>query len=193
MGTLVISTNVTLDGISQDPTGEEGFEFGGWFEQMTAADREIWAKSEFDEALGTAALLLGARSYEWFAQRWVGRPGGWADRLNELPKYVVRSTAGRSDWGPTTVLSGDVDREVAMLKDSIDGDIVVYASYQLVGTLLEHGLVDEIRLIVFPHVLGSGGRLFGRLALPQSLRLANVAPLGQELVTLTYRTEHAHR
>jgi dihydrofolate reductase len=184
---------VTLDGISQDPTGEEGFEFGGWFEQMTAADREIWAKSEFDEALGTAALLLGARSYEWFAQRWVGRPGGWADRLNELPKYVVRSTAGRSDWGPTTVLSGDVDREVAMLKDSIDGDIVVYASYQLVGTLLEHGLVDEIRLIVFPHVLGSGGRLFGRLALPQSLRLANDAPHGQELVTLTYRTEHAHR
>lgn len=105
MGKIVVSTNVTLDGISQDPTGDEDFEFGGWFNQIPDADREAWVKAEFDEALSTDAVLLGGRSYEWFAERWVGREGAWGERLQSLPKYVVRSTDGRFDWGPTTVRS----------------------------------------------------------------------------------------
>ncbi len=188
MGRIVISTNVTLDGISQDPTGEEGFEFGGWFTKIADEDRAAWAKTEFEEALSTAAFLIGGRSYEWFAERWVGRPGEWAERLNSLPKYVVRSTAGRSDWGPTTVITGDIASEVLKLKQSIDGDIVVYASYQLVHTLVEHDLVDEVRLFVFPHVLGSGGRVFSDLTHPKAVRLTDVGAIGQGLVKLTYQT-----
>jgi dihydrofolate reductase len=187
MGRIVVSTNTTIDGISQDPTGEEGFAFGGWFTRISDADREAWAKAEFDEALGTAAILLGARSYEWFAQRWVGRPGDWAVRLNELPKYVVRTSAGRSDWGPTTELVGDVATQIARLKQSIDGDIVVYASHQLVPTLMEHDLVDEVRLIVFPHVVGSGGRVFTDLASAKAMCLTEIGTLGAGLVRMTYR------
>jgi dihydrofolate reductase len=186
MGRIVISANITLDGISQDPTGDEGFTFGGWFLRISDADREAWAKTEYEEALGTDAYLLGGRSYEWFADRWVGRAGGWAERMAGLPKYVVRSTAGRSDWGPTTVLRGDVVDEVSKLKQTIAGDIVVYASSQLVHTLLEHDLVDEVRLIVFPSVLGSGGRLFPELAGSKAVRLLNVETVGEGLVRLTY-------
>lgn len=154
MGTIIVSTNVTLDGISQDPTGDEGFAFGGWFEEMSPADREAWAKIEFEEAMSTDAMLFGARSYEWFASRWVGREGDWGQRLQNLPKYVVRSRPGRDDWGPTHDIDGDVVAQISTLKDSIDGTIVVYASYQLVQTLVEHDLVDEVRLFVFPHLVG---------------------------------------
>ena len=186
MGRIVISTNATLDGISQDPTGEEGFEFGGWFVRIPDADREAWAKVEFEEALNTAALLVGGRSYEWFAQRWVGRPGDWAAALDRIPKYVVRSTAGRADWGPTTVLTGDIATEIASLRQRVDGDIVVYASYQLVRTIAEHDLIDEVRLIVFPHIVGSGQRVFSDLTIPRALRLSSVATVGEGLVQLTY-------
>jgi dihydrofolate reductase len=186
MGRIVISTNATLDGISQDPTGEEGFEFGGWFIRIPDADREAWAKVEFEEALNTAALLVGGRSYERFAQRWVGRPGDWAAALDRIPKYVVRSTAGRADWGPTTVLTGDIAAEIASLRQRVHGDIVVYASYQLVRTLAEHDLIDEVRLIVFPHIVGSGERVFSDLTIPRALRLSSVATVGAGLVQLTY-------
>jgi dihydrofolate reductase len=187
MGRIVVSTNMTLDGISQDPTGEEGFKFGGWFVQISDEDREAWAKTEFEEALGTEAYLLGGRSYEWFAQRWVGRDGGWAERMESLPKYVVRSTPGRSDWGPTTVLEGDVLDEVSKLRQTLAGDIVVYASYQLVHALLEHDLVDEVRLIVFPRLVGSGGRIFPELTDSKALRLSNVETVGEGLVRVTYQ------
>lgn len=187
MGRIVVSTNVSLDGVSQDPTGEEGFKFGGWFLQVPDADRDAWAKTEFEEALVTDALLLGGRTYEWFATRWVGRDGAWAERLESLPKYVVRSTVGRLDWGPTTVLNGDVFDEVSKLKQTIAGDIVVYASYQLVQSLLEHDLVDEVRLIVFPHVLGSGGRLFTELTDSKAVRLTDVGTVGEGLARLTYQ------
>jgi dihydrofolate reductase len=186
MGRIVVSTNVTLDGISQDPTGDEGFKFGGWFLRISDTDREAWAKTEYDEAMGTDAYLLGGRSYEYFAERWVGREGGWAERMQGLPKYVVRSSAGRSDWGPTTVIAGDVVDKVSKLKQTIAGDIVVYASYQLVQTLLEHDLVDEVRIIVFPSVLGSGGRLFRELSGSKAVRLSNVETVGEGLVRLTY-------
>lgn len=187
MGRIVVSTNVSLDGISQDPTGEEGFKFGGWFVQISDEDRAAWASTELEEALGTDAYLLGGRSYEWFAQRWVGRDGAWAERMQSLPKYVVRSTPGRSDWGPTTVIEGDVLDEVSKLKQTVAGDIVVYASYQLVHALLEHDLVDEVRLIVFPRVVGSGGRVFPDLNHGKALRLSNVETVGEGLVRLTYQ------
>jgi len=187
MGRIVVSTNSTLDGISQDPTGEEGFDLGGWFTRIPDADREAWAKLEFEEAVHTSAVLLGGRSYDWFAQRWVGRPGDWADVLNALPKYVVRSSSGRTDWGPTTEVTGDVAAQLAALKDDVDGDIVVYGSYRLIPLLAEHDLIDEVRLVIFPHVLGAGGRVFSDLAAPLALRLSDVQTVGDGLVQLTYQ------
>jgi dihydrofolate reductase len=136
MGKIVISTNVSLDGVVQDPDGQEGFRLGGWFGQFGGKDLEQWTKVSFDEALHTEALLLGRRSDEWFASRWNGRPGEWADRLNGLPKYVVSSTLEEPKWSNSTVLTGDVAEEVTKLKQQLDGDIVVYASYQLGRTLI---------------------------------------------------------
>src|SRR4051812_13131270 len=121
MGKIVISQNVTLDGIVEDPTGEEGFRHGGWFGQLTDTDRNAWAKVEFDEALGSEALLLGRRSYEYFATRWADRGGEWAERLNSLPKYVVSSTLVDPDWQDSTVLKGEVVSEVSKLKHQVDG------------------------------------------------------------------------
>jgi dihydrofolate reductase len=189
MGRIVFSTNTTLDGVSQDPTGEEGFEFGGWFNHISEEDREAWAKAFFDEAMATDAILLGARSYEWFAARWVGRTGAWADRLARLPKYVVRSGDGRSDWGPTTVLTGGLLAAVTRLKQQVDGHIALYASYQLVRTLVEHDLVDEVRLMVLPRVVGSGGRVFSDLSASKPLRLTDVHTVGTGLVQLSYEFE----
>src|SRR2546421_2530548 len=159
MGKIVISENLSLDGVVQDPTGEEGFRHGGWFVQIGDKDREEWAKVELDEALGTEALLLGRRSYEYFAARWPSRSGEWADRLNGLPKYVVSSTLVDPDWNNSTVLEGDAVDQVSKLKQELEGDIVVYASRQLGRTLMEHDLVDELRLMVYPVVLGAGERL----------------------------------
>ena len=189
MGRIVVSTNVTLDGISQDPTGEEGFELGGWFLRISAADRAAWAETELEEARHAGAVLLGGRSYEWFAPRWVGREGEMGELLAALPKYVVRSRDGRTDWGPTTVLDGDLAEEVAKLRVNVDGDVLVYASYQLVHALLASQLVDEVRVIVFPHVLGSGGRLFHDLTSAVPLHLTDVERVGQELVRLSYDVE----
>jgi dihydrofolate reductase len=161
MGRIIVSENVSLDGVVQDPTGDEGFRHGGWFGQIGDKDREEWAKVELDEARGTEALLLGRRSDEWFAARWAGRSGEWADRLNSLPKYVVSSTLGEPHWNNSTILKGEVVNEVSKLKQQLAGEIVVYASCQLVRTLMEHDLVDELRLMVYPVVLGAGERLFG--------------------------------
>jgi dihydrofolate reductase len=186
MGRIVISENVTLDGVVQDPTGEEGFKHGGWFSQIGDKDREEWAKVEFDEALGAEALLLGRRSDEYFGPRWVGRSGEWADRLNSLPKYVVSSTLVDAQWSNSTVLKGDVVDEASKLKQELDGEIVVYASRQLVHTLMEHGLVDEVRLMVFPFVLGTGERLFGETSEKTSMRLVGARLVGESLAHLRY-------
>jgi dihydrofolate reductase len=186
MGKLVISENVSLDGVVQDPTGDEGFQRGGWFGQIGDKDREEWAKVEFEEALRTAALLLGRRSYEWFAARWPSRSGEWADRLNSLPKYVVSSTLVDAAWNNSTVLKGEVVNEVSQLKQELDGEIVVYASCQLVRTLIEHDLVDELRLMVYPVVLGAGERLFGETSDKKSMRLLDTRTVGDGLAYLTY-------
>ena len=187
MGKIVISTNVSLDGVVQDPDGEEGFKLGGWFGQFGGKDLDAWAKVFFDEALGAEALLLGRRSDEWFAERWLSRSGEWADRLNSLPKYVVSSTLEHPRWSNATVLKGDVVTEVSRLKQELDGDIVVYASSQLGRTLIEHDLVDELRLMVFPVVLGSGKRLFGEMEDMKRLHLAESKTVGDGVLILIYR------
>ncbi len=186
MGKIVISTNVSLDGVVQDPSGEEGFGRGGWFFKYGGKDLEEWDKIEYAEALGTAALLLGRRSDEWFGTRWTTRPGEFADRLRSLPKYVVSATLQEPKWTNVTVLTGDVVGEVTRLKQQVDGDIVVYASYQLGRSLIEHDLVDELRLFVFPVVVGAGERLFGPTSGTKPFRLAGSRTVGEGLVFLTY-------
>src|SRR5579859_7864491 len=165
MGKIVISTNATLDGVVQDPDGQEGFEMGGWFHQFVEGkDLEDWVANETDEALGAEALLLGRRSFEWFASRMpsfgvrVGRE--WEDRMNSIPKYVVSSTLEHPQWSNTAVLNGDAVKEISELKRKVDGEILVYGSYQLMRTLIEQNLIDELRLVVFPVVLGTGLRIF---------------------------------
>ena len=187
MGKIVISTNVSLDGVVQDPDGKEGFRLGGWFAQFGGKDLDEWGRISYAEALRTEALLLGRRSDEWFAARWASRPGEWADRLNSLPKYVVSSTLEDPKWTNATVLKGEVADEVSRLKREIDGDIVVYASYQLGRTLIEHDLVDELRLFVFPVVLGGGERLFGETSGSKRMRLIHARTVGDSLAFLTYQ------
>jgi dihydrofolate reductase len=186
MGKIVISTNVSLDGVVQDPDGQEGFRLGGWFSQFGGKDLEEWAKVSLDEALHAEALLLGRRSDEWFAERWSSRSGEWADRLNGLPKYVVSSTLVDPRWNNSTVLKGDVVDEVTKLKQELDGEILVYASYQLGQALIEHDLVDELRLTVFPVVLGAGERLFGETSEQKPMRLIGTKTIGDGLAFLTY-------
>jgi dihydrofolate reductase len=186
MGRIIVSENVSLDGVVQDPTGEEGFRHGGWFNQMGDNDREQWAKAGLEEALGAEALLLGRRSDEWLAARWLSRSGEWADRLNSLPKYVVSSTLDEPRWSNSTVLKGDVVTEVSKLKQELDGDIVVPASIQLVHTLMAHDLVDELRLMIYPVVLGAGERLFGETSDKQPMRLVHTQTVGESLAFLTY-------
>jgi dihydrofolate reductase len=186
MGKIVVSENVTLDGVVEDPTGEEGFRHGGWFDRFLDKDREAWAEVEFAEAVGADALLLGRRSDAYFGARWSSRSGEWADRLNSLPKYVVSSTLVDPAWSNSTVLKGDVVGEVSKLKQELDGEIVVYASRPLVRTLMEHDLVDELRLMVFPVVLGAGERLFGETSDKKSMRLLDTRTVGEGLAYLAY-------
>ncbi|MGB6453328.1 MAG: dihydrofolate reductase family protein [Streptosporangiaceae bacterium] len=186
MGKIIVSENLSLDGVVQDPTGEEGFRLGGWFGQIGNEDREQWAKLELDEALGAEALLLGRRSDEWFAVRWLTRSGEWADRLNSLPKYVVSGTLQEPRWSNSTVLKGDVVTEVSKLKQDLAGDIVVYGSIQLVHALMEHDLVDELRLTIYPVVLGAGERLFGEISDRKAMRLVRAETVGDSLAFLTY-------
>jgi dihydrofolate reductase len=188
MGKIVMSgpQNVSLDGVVQDPDGEEGFKLGGWFVQFGGEDLEAWNKVALEEALGAEAWLLGRRSYEFFGVRWRPRSGELADRLNTLPKYVVSSTLEHPDWNNSTVLKGDVVTEVSKLKQQLDGEIVVPASYQLGRTLMEHDLVDELRLVVFPVVLGTGEHLFGETSDKKPMRLVRAQTIGDGLVFLTY-------
>jgi dihydrofolate reductase len=172
------------DGVVQDPAGDEGFGRGGWVGLIAA--REDVAKVALDEALGAEAFLLGRRSYEWLAARWPSRSGELADRLNSLPKYVVSSTLEDPDWNNSTVLKGDAVDEVSKLKQELNGEIVVAGSFQLLRTLLENDLVDELRLKVFPVVLGAGERLFGETSNKKPVRLVDSQTLGEGIAYLTY-------
>lgn len=186
MGRIVISENISLDGVIQDPTGEQGFAAGGWFNEIGQPTRDAWSRILSEDAQHTEALLLGRRSYEWFFTRWAPRTGEWADRLNGLPKYVVSATLERPGWN-ATVVKGDLVESVAALKATIEGDIAVFGSGRLAHTLVEHDLVDELRLMIYPCVLGSGDRLFAETTHAKPLRLVDARMVGDELAYLTYR------
>jgi dihydrofolate reductase len=184
MGKIVKSNFVSLDGVVQDPAGNEGFRLGGWVGPLK--DRQDLSKLALDEALGAAALLLGRRSYEFLAALWPSRSGELADTLNSLPKYVVSSTLEDPDWNNSTVLKGDLVNEVSKLKQELNGEIVVPASFQLLHTLLEHDLVDELRLMIIPVVLGVGERLFGETSDMKPMRLVDTQTIDNGVAFLTY-------
>ena len=187
MGKIIISENVSLDGVIQDPAGDEGFRHGGWVGRIGDRGRDEAARVALQEALGTEAMLLGRRSYEFLAARWPSRTGALADRLNSKAKYVVSSTLRDPVWNNTTVLRGEVVSEAWALKQQLAGDIAVAASFQLVHTLIEHDLVDELRLMVYPVVLGSGRRLFGQTSDKKPMRLVGNQTVAGDLAYLTYQ------
>lgn len=186
MGRIVVSENTSLDGVVQDPAGDEGFRFGGWVGLIK--DHPQVNDLALSDALGAEAMLLGRRSYEWFAARWPTRTGALADRLNGLPKYVVSSRLRHPSWARTTVLAGDALEMVTQLRQELDGDILVLASFQLLRTLIEHDLVDELRLKVFPIVLGVGERLFGETTDRKPMGLLEARPLDGGVAFLRYKT-----
>lgn len=188
MGKIVMSgpQNISLDGVVQDPDGAEGFRLGGWFVKSGGRDLEAWNQLALEEALRAEAWLLGRRSYEFFGTRWRSRTGELADRINNMPKYVASSTLAAPDWNNSTVLTGDVVTEVSKLKQELDGEIILPASYQLAHTLIEHDLVDELRLVVFPIALGAGQRLFGELRNEKPMRLLSTRTIGEGLIFLRY-------
>jgi dihydrofolate reductase len=184
MARIILSDNVSLDGVIQDPAGDEGFDRGGWVGLIR--DRPELSQLALDEAARTDAFLMGRRTYEWFAARWPSRSGELADRLNALPKFVVSATLGPPLWSNTTVLSGDLFGEVENLKRQIAGDIVVPASVRIAQALLDHDLVDGLWLKVFPVVLGGGDRLFGDTPEPRAMRLVDARTLDGTTSYLTY-------
>ena len=184
MGRIVVTEFVSLDGVVEDPGGSEDFKHGGWsFEYNRGEDGD---KFKLDEALDADALLLGRVTYEGFAAAWPSRDGEFADKFNNMPKYVVSSTLDKAEWNNSTLLDGDVVEEVSKLRQEPGGDIVVHGSAQLVQALLEHDLVDELRLMVFPVVLGSGKRLFGETSDKTRLRLADSKTVGDGVAILIY-------
>jgi dihydrofolate reductase len=186
MGKIVISENVALDGVVQDPAGAEGFDRGGWVGRVGDRGREEAAKVLLEEALSAEAQLFGRRTYEFLAARWPSRSGELADRLNEMPKYVVSSTLEAPEWNNSTVLNGDLVDEVSNLKQQLNGEIVIAGSIQLVRTLIEHDQVDELRLIVYPVILGAGERLFSETSDKKPTRLISTRTVDADLVYLTY-------
>ncbi|TDQ00221.1 dihydrofolate reductase family protein [Labedaea rhizosphaerae] len=192
MGKIVAFENVSLDGTTQDATGEEGFCSTDWRDTLAPADREAWSKLILEDALGARALLMGRRSYEFFATRYPSRTSPLADAMNSMPKYVVSSTLEDPGWANSTVLRGDPMTEVTKLKEAVDGEIRVYASAHLLHTLLDHDLVDELRLAVFPLLMGGGARFFDQQSNPKplhpkQLRLVESRTVGDALLHLTYR------
>ena len=185
MGRIVVTEFVSLDGVMEDPGGAEDFQHGGWSFEFSRG--EEGDKFKLDEAFESDALLLGRVTYEGFAAAWPSRQGEFADKFNTMPKYVVSSTLEEPGWNNTTVLQGDVVEEVSKLKQAVDGDIVVHGSARLVQTLVEHDLVDELRLMVFPVVLGSGKRLFGDTSDKKPLGLADSRMVGDGVAILTYQ------
>jgi len=185
MGTIVVSENVTLDGVVQDPAGAEGFGRGGWIGRIGERGRDQAAKVLLDEALAAEAQLFGRRTYEFLAARWPSRSGELADRLNDMPKYVVSSTLKDPDWNNSTVLAGDVIGEVSKLKGDLYAEIIVAGSIRLVRTLMENDLVDELRLMIYPVVLGAGEGLFGETSDQTPVRLVETRTV-DDLAYLTY-------
>jgi dihydrofolate reductase len=184
MGRIVVTEFVSLDGVMQAPGGED-FKYPGWsfeFDRGEEGDR-----FKLDEARASEALLLGRVTYEGFAGAWPSREGEFADRFNSMPKYVVSSSLENPTWNNTTVLNGDAVEEAKRLKEELDGDIYVHGSRQLVQTLIENDLVDELRLMVFPVVLGTGQRVFGETSDKKPLRLVDSKTVGDGVAILIYQ------
>jgi dihydrofolate reductase len=184
MGRIVVTEFISLDGVMEDPGGAEDFKYGGWTFEIERG--EEGDKFKLDEALDADALLLGRKTYEGFAAAWPSREGEFADKFNNMPKYVVSSTLKDPEWTNSTVLDGDLAEEVSKLRQDVDGDIVVHGSAQLVQALVDDGLVDELRLMVFPVVLGAGKRLFGETSDKRRLRLSDSKTVGDGVQILTY-------
>jgi dihydrofolate reductase len=189
MGKIIVSENVSLDGIVQDPAGGEGFARGGWVGRIGDRGREGAAKVLLDEALGAEAQLLGRRTFEFLAARWPSRTGELASRLNTMPKYVVSSTLEDPGWNNSAILKGEVVSEVSTLKRQLDGEIAIAGSIKLVRALIEHDLVDQLRLMVYPVVLGAGERLFGETTNPKPMRLVNTRIVDDGLAYLIYEPD----
>jgi dihydrofolate reductase len=189
VGRIVVTEFVSLDGVMEAPGGGETFRHGGWSFEINRGDEGD--KFKLDETLSSEALLLGRVTYEGFAAAWPSREGEFADKFNTMPKYVVSSTLKEPEWNNSTVLKGDVADEVAKLRQEQDGDIVVHGSARLVQTLIEHDLVDEFRLMVFPVVLGSGKRLFGETSDKKPLRLVDSNVVGDGVTILIYQPARA--
>jgi dihydrofolate reductase len=185
MGRIVVTEFVSLDGVMEDPGGSEGTKHAGWtFEIDRGSEGDRFKMDEIAEA---EVQLLGRVTYQGFAEAWPKMQNEFADKMNNMPKYVVSSTLESADWTNSTVLGGDVAEEVAKLKQDVDGVILIAGSRQLVQTLLEHGLVDELRLMVFPVLLGSGKRLFGETTDKQPLMLTDSKTVGDGIAILTYQ------
>jgi dihydrofolate reductase len=185
MGRIVVTEFVSVDGVMEDPGGSEDFRYGGWsFEFNRGEEGE---RFKLDETMATEALLLGRVTYEGFAASWPDREGEFADKFNSMPKYVVSSTLDEPGWNNSTVLDGDIPQAVGKLKEELGGDIVVHGSARLAQTLLEHDLVDEVRLMVFPVVLGTGKRIFGETSDKKALRLVDSRMVGDGVAILVYQ------
>jgi dihydrofolate reductase len=185
VGRIVVTEFVSLDGVMEAPGGGEDFEHAGWTFEIDRG--EEGNKFKLDETMSSEALLLGRATYEGFAASWPSRDGEFADKFNTMPKHVVSSTLTDPEWTNSSVVSGDLAEGVAGLKKQYDGDIVVHGSAQLVQALVEQDLVDELRLMVFPVVLGQGKRLFGATSDKKPLQLADSKVVGDGVAILVYR------
>ena len=184
MATIAVTEFISLDGVVEDPGGSEDFKYGGWTFEIERGEGDAF---KLEETMASDGLLLGRVTYEGFAEAWPSREGEFADKFNTMPKYVVSTTLKEPDWNNTTVLDGDVVDAVSKLKADTEGEIVVHGSIQLAQTLLEHDLVDELRLMLFPVVLGQGKRLFGETSDKKTLELAESRAVGDGVVILIYR------
>jgi dihydrofolate reductase len=185
VGRIVVTVFISVDGVVEDPGGAEEFKHSGWsfeFERGEEGDQ-----FKLEETMASEALLLGRKTYEGFAKAWPSREGEFADKFNSMPKYVVSSTLKDPEWTNSTVLDGDVVESVRRLRDELEGDIVVHGSVTLTQTLLEHDLVDELRLMVFPVVLGTGKRLFGETSDKKPMRLVDSKTVGEGVSILVYQ------
>ena len=194
MGKIVINTNTTLDGVVEDPDGQEGFGRGGWFHRFGEGDVPAWNALSVQQVKAAEALLLGRRSDAWFGTRdrtgeAADRTGEWAVRTGDMPKYVVSTTNGEPAWRNSTILDGDAVEQISALKAKLDGEIIVYGSYTLVRTLIEHHLADELRVSVFPVVLGEGRRLFDDITDVRPMRLTDLRRVGDGIMFYTYEFE----
>jgi dihydrofolate reductase len=185
MGKIVVTEFVSLDGVMEDPGGSENFAHGGWSFKVDRG--EEGDRFKLEEAFAADALLLGRTTYEGFAEAWPTREGEFADKFNSMPKYVVSTTLEHAGWTNSKVLGGNVVEAVTRLREDSEDEIVVHGSARLAQTLLEHDLVDELRLMVFPVVLGSGKRLFGETRAAKPLQLVDARTVGAGVQILVYR------